>query len=267
MKHYQDLKCKKEDGILWVTLSRPDFANAFSEEMVKSLIQILLEADLDHQIRVVVLTGEGKNFCAGGDIDQMEHKKGMFAGDSNELRERYIGGIQRIPKVMHEISVPVIAMVNGAAIGAGLDLACMCDIRLASDKASFGETFAKLALVPGDGGTYFLPRIIGYARAMEMFLTGKIIGAVEAQNIGLISQHYSHDHLEAEVKKLATQIARNSPIALRMIKKAMIHSKESNLHSHLDLLAAYQGITQRTSDHFESISAFKTRRDPKFDHR
>ena len=146
---YQGLKeieCKQEEQTLWITLNRPENSNAFTSLMIEELVSTLYQADEDNSVRSIVITGKGKHFCAGGDVKDMQNKKGMFAGESNELRERYKRGIQKIPLCMNSLSTPVIAMVNGAAIGAGLDLACMCDLRIAADKAIFGETFAKLAI-------------------------------------------------------------------------------------------------------------------------
>jgi len=128
--------------------------NAITIPMIESLVSVLKFADFDRDIRVIVLTGSGKSFCAGGDIKAMEEKSGMFEGESNELRMRYMHGIQQIPKCIEEISTPIIAMVNGAAIGAGCDLSMMCDLRIGSSESKFGETFTKMGLVPGDGGTF-----------------------------------------------------------------------------------------------------------------
>ena len=144
-------------------------------------------------------------------------------------------------------------MVNGAAIGAGLDLACMCDIRISSDKAKFGETFAKLGLIPGDGGTFYLQRIIGFAKAMELTLTAKIINSTEAERIGLVNSVVGAEDLKDTVQQVVEQINSNAPIALQMAKRAIVHAYKNDLNSNLDLLAAYQGITQRTSDHFEAV--------------
>lgn len=252
-KNSSHLLVKKENYSLWITLNRPESSNAFSSEMISELVDCLYHADSDNDIRVIIITGAGKHFCAGGDVKDMQNKTGMFAGESNELRERYKRGIQQIPLCMNSLSTPVVAMINGAAIGAGLDLACMCDIRVASESAKFGETFAKLGLVPGDGGTYFLQRVVGFAKAMELTLTCEIIDAIEAKEIGLVSSVVGANELRSVVDQLVSKIELNAPIALQMAKRAIVHAYKNDLNSNLDLLNAYQGISQRTSDHFEAV--------------
>lgn len=257
---------KLPNHILKLTLDNPSQSNAITLPMIDSLTKVLKYADFDPEVRVIILTGMGKSFCAGGDIKAMKEKSGMFHGESNELRLRYMHGIQQIPRAMEELSTPVIAMINGPAIGAGLDLACMCDLRLASSEAKFGETFVKLGLVPGDGGTFFLQRIIGYAKAMELTLTGEVIDAHKALSLGLINQVVSVDDLEAATMKMAELISANAPVSVGMAKKAMKISYLHDLATSLDLLASFQGITQRTHDHFEALKAFEEKRKPLFHH-
>ena len=263
-KSYPELLVEADGPLLWVTLNRPGHSNAFSDAMIADLCGVLREADRDEAIRVIILTGAGNSFCAGGDVKAMEERTGMFAGEPDELRRRYIRGIQQIPRTTEALHTPLVAMVNGPAIGAGCDLACMCDIRVGSSHARFGETFAKLALVPGDGGTFFLQRVVGYPRAMELSLTGRIVGADEARDIGLLNHLVAAEALREETEKLAGSIAANSPVAVSMIKRAIRQARTAEIEGHLDLLAAYQGITQRTDDHFEGIRAMKEKRAPKF---
>lgn len=263
-KEFKDIKCKLESSVLWITLNRPEAKNAISIQMIDELCSTLAHADFDNEVRVIVLTGEGSAFCAGGDIKDMKNKEGMFAGESNELKDRYQNGIQRIPRTIEALKTPVIAMVNGAAIGAGCDLSAMCDLRIVSEKAKFGETFSKLALVPGDGGTYFLPRVVGYTKAMEMFLTGKIYNSQEALDMGLANFVVKEDELISKTTEIAQSICNNSPIAVGMTKKALKQNFLNGLESALDLLAAYQGITQRTNDHFEGLKALESRSQASF---
>ena len=157
--------------------------------MIESLVKVLMHGDQDSQIKVMVLYGEGTSFSAGGDIKDMEDRKGMFSGDSNELRLNYIHGIQQIPRTIENLNTPLLAMVNGPAIGAGSDLASMCDLRVGSPNSKFGMTFSKLSLVSGDGGLYFLPRIVGYAKALEMSLTGDVYGGEECFKMGLLNTY------------------------------------------------------------------------------
>jgi len=249
---------------LWVTLKNPDQMNAITIPMIDSLTSVLNHADFDPQIRVVVLTGSGKSFCAGGDIKSMEEKSGMFAGESNELRSRYQHGIQRIPQCFDNLSVPVIALVNGPAIGAGCDLSMMCDLRVGGSKARFAETFTRMGLVPGDGGTFFLQRVIGYAKAMQMFLTAQSFEGKAALDFGLLNFLFEDSELVTETEKLAERIAGLAPVAMALTKKAMRASYLHDLQTSLDMLASFQGIAQRTHDHFEAIHSFKEKRDPNF---
>lgn len=262
---WPDLELKLEaEGLLWVMLNRPEASNAFSDEMITSLVTMLPKADTDSRVRVILFTGSGKNFCAGGDVKAMKDETGMFAGPSEELRRRYQRGIQRIPLAMEALSKPVIAVVNGAAVGAGCDFACMADMRVAGPKAFFAETFAKLGLVPGDGGTYFLPRVIGWPRAMEMFLTGRRVEASEAKQWGMLNV-LSEEGKEVEAaRELALQCASMAPTALQMTKKALRFSQKAELSQALDMLAAFQGITQRTDDHKEAVSALLEKRPARF---
>lgn len=254
----------KKNHQLWVTLNNPDQMNAITTPMIDSLTEVLRQADFDPEIRVVVITGKGKNFCAGGDIKAMEEKSGMFAGESNELRSRYQHGIQRIPQCIENLSVPVIAMVNGAAVGAGCDLSMMCDMRTGNSKSKFAETFTRMGLVPGDGGTFFLQRVIGYSKAMQMFLTAKSYEGKEALDFGLLSFLFEDSNLESETEKLADTVASLAPVAQKLTKKAMKVSYLHDLQTSLDMLASYQGISQRTSDHFEALKSFKEKRSPRF---
>lgn len=247
------INLKFSNHILWLTLNRPDSSNAFTDEMIDELVSTLYRADEDDNVRAIIVTGSGKHFCAGGDVKAMKDKTQMFAGESNELRQRYKRGIQQIPICMNSLSTPVIAMINGAAIGAGLDFACMCDIRISSNRAKFGETFTKLGLIPGDGGTYFLQRVVGFAKAMELTLTADVIDASEAKAIGLVSSLYEAEALKEATETLALKVISNAPIATQMAKRALVHAYNSDLQSNLDLLSAYQGITQRSSDHFSAL--------------
>lgn len=261
---FPHLQVQQQDTLLWLTLNNPEQSNAISLEMVDSLTHVLKHADFDSHVRVIIIKGEGVSFCAGGDVKAMQNKTGMFAGESNELRMRYIHGIQQIPKVIEELSKPLIAMVNGPAIGAGCDLAMMCDVRLGTEKSKFGETFVKLGLVPGDGGTFFLQRVIGFSKAMQMSLTGDLVAGEEAHRWGLLNYFVSETELENETRKVAMKIAGNAPVAVQMTKKAMKMAYMNDLQTILDLSAAYQGITQRTEDHFIALRAMKEKKSPDF---
>ena len=258
------VRIEKLNHELWVTLNNPSTSNSINYEMIERLVSALSNAETDPDIRVVVITGEGKNFCSGGDLNRMKNKEEMFAGESEELRRRYEQGIQRISRSMENFSKPLIAMVNGAAAGAGCDLACMCDIRIGTQETKFLESFVKIGLVPGDGGTFFLQRVVGYARAMEMTLTGRTVHAEEALQIGLLNKICDAAELKSETRKMVSLIYANAPIAVQLSKKAIKISQRTDLQTSLEVLAAFQGITQRTADHFEALSAIHEKRMPKF---
>jgi enoyl-CoA hydratase/carnithine racemase len=191
----------------------------------------------------------------------MQNQSGMFAGDSYQLLWNYQQGIQRISRLMESLPMPILAVVEGAAVGAGCDLACMADMRLAGPKASFQESFARLNLVPGDGGTFFLPRVIGYARAMEMMLTAKVVDAEMAKSWGLVSEVHTQADLENAVNKTAQQICSLGAPALRLTKLAMKSLWSSqNLDRHLELLAAFQGLSQRMPEHQQLLNQMLAKR-------
>jgi enoyl-CoA hydratase/carnithine racemase len=262
--HFDDLLVEKEGYVLNLTLNNPSKANAITTKMIDSLVTVLDYADEDDDIRCILLTGAGKFFCAGGDLDAMENKSGMFAGEPDELRRRYRRGIQRIPKAIESLKTPIVALVNGAAIGAGCDLSMMCDLRVATEFSKFGETFSKLSLVPGDGGTFFLQRVVGYSKAMEMFLTGDIYQGDQVLSMGLANFYKDHKDSLDFTKELCKKISSNGPIAISMTKTALKSGRTSGLTEQLELLSAFQGITQRSDDHFEAVSAFKEKRSPEF---
>ncbi len=266
-QQFKDLNVRLENNILTIGLDNQQYSNAFSDDMISSLIAVLDFANYAPEVRVIILTGEGKNFCAGGDIKAMQTKSGMFAGNSYELRERYAAGIQRIPLAIESLKKPIIAMVNGAAIGAGCDLAAMCDLRLCDHQSRFGETFSKLALVPGDGGPFFLARVIGYTKAMEMYLTGDLYSAQQALDMGLVYKVSKNGELLKDTMDLASKISKNSPVAIEFTKMAMKRALKDELQSHLNFVSLAQGITQRSEDHFSAIDSLINKKEAKFERR
>lgn len=232
--------------------------------MVTSLIEALDDLEADDTVRVVAITGSGSAFSAGGDLKRMLAHDGMFEGDATRLRSRYTRGIQGIPRRFARFDKPVIAAVNGAAIGAGLDLACMCDIRVAAERAKLGSTFVKVGLVPGDGGAYLLARTIGFPKALEMVLTGRVVDAHEALSMGLVHAVVAGDALRDAVRERASALAALPPIAVRLAKSAAYRSWDAPLDTALELAATYQGIAQNTADHDEAVRAFLDKREPRF---
>ncbi len=261
-----DVRYATDGHIATITLDRPDARNAYSEAMVDDLITAFDAAERDAQIRCIVLTGEGKAFSAGGDLKRMAADEGMFEGDDAvSLRRSYIMGIQRVPQRLARVDKPIVAAINGAAIGAGLDLACMCDLRVASQKAKLGSTFVKVGLVPGDGGAFFLARTIGFPRALELMLTGRVIDAERALAIGLVHEVVPPEEVVPRAIALAKEIAANAPLAVQLTKRAAYRSWETDLQTALELAASYQGVVQRTDDHREGVSAILERRTPAFE--
>ncbi|OCB13869.1 enoyl-CoA hydratase [Mycolicibacterium porcinum] len=248
------------DGSVQVwTIDLPDVGNAITgADVIEAFESGVDKANRDNTIRAVVLTGAGKIFSAGGNVKEMADRQGMFGLDAIDQRRAYIDGIQRIPRALGRLEVPLIAAVNGAAIGAGCDLAMMCDIRIASERASFAESFVQLGLIPGDGGTWFLPRAIGYARAAELTFTGERIDATTALEWGLVSRVVPHDELLSEARTLADRIAVNPPHALRMAKRLLQESTTGTLESTLSMAAAMQPLAHHDTEHGQRISKWRT---------
>jgi len=256
----------RDGAIVTLTLNLPDKRNPVSEpEMVEALVDALEAADRDIGVRAVILTGAGSAFSSGGDLRAMQSGTGLRAALPAETRRRYRAGIQRLPLLFHALEVPVIAAVNGPAIGAGLDLACMCDIRIAADTAVFAESFVRLGIVPGDGGAWLLPRIIGFSRATELALTGETVGAAEALAMGLVSRVVPGDALLDAARAVAAKIAANPPQAVRMTKRLLREGQTATLPALLDLSAAMQALAHATADHDEAVDAFLAKRTPRFE--
>lgn len=247
------------------TLNRPDSRNPISDDdMVAAIVDAVDAANANPEVRVVILTGAGKAFSAGGDVKKMRDRAGMFGGKPHQIRNGYRYGIQQIPLALHRLDVPLIAAVNGPAVGAGCDLTAMADMRIASETAWFAESFVKLGIIPGDGGAWFLPRLVGPARAAEMTLTGDRVDAKTALEWGLVSRVVAPEDLMAEARALADRVAVNPPHAVRMAKKLLRESDGSSLSSLLELSAAMQPLAHHAPDHEEAIEAFLDKRDPHF---
>ncbi|KQX18594.1 MULTISPECIES: crotonase/enoyl-CoA hydratase family protein [unclassified Sphingomonas] len=256
---------EQRDGIVTLTLNRPDQRNPISDsDMIEALLAAIARLDADEAARVAILTGAGAAFCSGGNVKKM----GMAGGVNDPLpartRRNYRTGIQRLPAAFAAMEIPVIAAVNGPAIGAGCDLACMCDLRIAGSSARFVEAFVKLGLIAGDGGAWLLPRTIGFAKAAEMALTGDPVGAEDALAIGLVSRVVPDADLMDEARKLAMRIACNPPFAVRMTKRLLWQSREASLDHSLEMAAAMQALGHATRDHVEAIDALQQKRAPLF---
>ena len=241
------------------TIDQPDAGNAITgEDFITAFESAVEQANADLGVRVVILTGAGKIFSAGGNVKEMADRDGMFGLDPIDQRRAYVGGIQRLPRALARLEVPVIAAVNGAAIGAGCDLAMMCDLRIASERALFAESFVQIGLIPGDGGTWFLPRAIGYERAAEMTFTGDRVDADTALAWGMVSRVVPHDELLASAHDLAERIAKNPAHAVRMAKRLMLESRTGPLESTLGMAAAMQPLAHQDPDHHQRISRWRS---------
>jgi enoyl-CoA hydratase/carnithine racemase len=252
-------------GIVTLTLNRPDLRNPISDmPMVEALLAALERLENDPAARVAILTGAGKGFSSGGNIQEMKAGGSLNAGSPVKTRAGYKRGIQRLPLAFAALEVPVIAAVNGAAIGAGCDLACMCDLRIAGESARFAESFVKLGLIAGDGGSWLLPRVIGWSKAAEMALTGDMIDAQEALACGLVSRVVPDAELMDAARALARRVAANPSHAVRMTKRLLWEGRRSDLASLLEMAAAMQATAHTTSDHAEAVDAFLEKRAPRF---
>jgi enoyl-CoA hydratase/carnithine racemase len=248
---------RERDGhVITLTLNRPEQGNVISsQEMIAALEGALAAINVDESVRAVILTGAGRAFSAGGDVKEMVSPEGLHFQPPYASRRWYRTGIQRIPEAIYDLEVPLIAAVNGYAVGAGNDLACMCDIRLAAESARFATGFTRVGLIPGDGGAFFLSRVVGYARAAEMVFTGEMLDANQALAIGLVSRVVPDDQLLAEARLLAHKIAAHPPHALRLSKRLLREAQHASLDLVLELSANMQAIAHSTQDHFEAVSA------------
>ncbi|KQB54351.1 enoyl-CoA hydratase [Pseudomonas endophytica] len=246
-----------EDGIVTLTLCAPDQHNALTHQaQFDAFTQVCARINRDPQVKVVILTGAGKSFCAGGNVKDMKARAGLFAGDPYQLRDGYRHGIQQIPLAVYHLEVPTIAAVNGAAIGAGCDLALMCDIRIASEHARFAESFVRLGIVPGDGGAWLLPRALNnLSRAYELSFTGETVSAQQALEYGLVSRVVAADDLLLAAQALAARIAANPGHALRLTKKLLREGQHTRLEPLLELSAAYQALAHHTEAHQAIVQA------------
>ncbi len=248
-----------------LTLNMPEARNPITDrDVCTALINVMQQINDDHSVRVAILTGAGKGFSSGGNLKHMRDREGIFAGDAIGVKDGYRSGIQRMAMAVWECEVPLIAAVNGPAYGAGCDLACMCDIRIASSRAVFAENFVNVGIIPGDGGSWLLPRQIGLSRAAEMTFTADPIDAETARDWGLVSRVVAPDDLLPAAEELAARIARNPPRQLRMAKRLMREGQTAGLPQVLQLAAAYQGASHQTNDHMEAVDALLKRREGVF---
>lgn len=256
---------EKREHIVTLTINRPDSRNPLGEDGDGELFADAAERiNSDRDVRCAILTGAGKAFSAGGNLKAMKERAGTFAGSGVSIRDRYRSGIHRLVRAVWGIEVPVIAAVNGPAIGLGNDVACLADMRIAADGAIFGATFLKVGLVPGDGGAWILPRTIGMARAAELFFTGDTIDAPTALAWGLVSRVVPAARLMDESRALAERVCRQPPDVLRMTKRLMREGQGTSFDTIMEMSAAMQSLAHLTRDHGEAVAAFFEKRAPDF---
>jgi len=259
---FEHLIYNVDNLIATITLNRPETLNALTPSMRQSFEAALELAENDDSVRVIVITGAGKGFCSGGDVKAMnEARKSRKA---SVLDDKIDPIRDRIVLALRDSTKPIIAAVNGAAAGAGMNIALACDIRIASNTAKFGETFAKRGLHPDWGGTYFLPRIVGMAKACELIWSGKMIQASEALELGIVSQLATPEALMTATLEMANSFAAGPPIAIRMAKRAMYRSMDSTLREALEFETYAQNTCSATLDAKEGIAAFVEKREPVF---
>jgi enoyl-CoA hydratase/carnithine racemase len=259
---YKCLLYDIQDGIATLTLNRPERLNALGDTLREDLYDAIIRASDDPEVRVIILTGAGRGFCAGGDVKAMHEAKEGNKG--RPLLDKVAPLRDKTVLAMRDAPQPIIAAVNGPAAGAGMNLALACDIRLASTTARFGETFVKRGLHVDWGGTYFLPRLVGMAKACELIFTGGIIDAVEALALGLVSKVVPPDQLLPTTLELAHAIAAGPPIAIRLAKRALYHNQAVDLQAAMEFETFAQNICSETEDAKEGIRAFVEKRPPRF---
>ena len=257
-----ELTYEVKDKIATITLNRPDKLNAFTADMIDLWQKALADAQADDSVNVVIVTGAGRAFCSGGDVGRM--RRDGEAPQALDGKNGLWEGVHRVPKQLEQMDKPVIAMVNGLAVGAGMGMCVMCDVRIAAESARFSTGYVKVGLVPGDGDTFFLPRLVGPAKALELLWTADFLEAPEAHRLGIVQRVVPDAELKEQTYALARQIADGPQIPIRMIKRLVYQSLKLDLRTHLDLVSSHMSIVRQTADHAEGVAAFKEKRAPKF---
>jgi len=247
---FADILYQVEAPLATITLNRPEIKNAFTLPMLESMGRALRQATDDPLVKVIIVTGAGGSFCSGGNV------KDMAAGrlQSWEMKRYLWEHVQRIPLLLEDVDKPVIAAIDGVAFGGGFDLALACDFRFAADRAAFCSTFVRIGLAPGDGGAYFLPRMLGRSKALDILLTGRVIRMSEASDLGLVDRVVAAELLLSEVHKYAGEIAQWSLPAIRAIKRAVNQGKESDLRSHMDYVSSQLALLSEMPEHLEAVN-------------
>ncbi len=266
---FETIIYEKQDGVAVITLNRPERMNAFNDTMIAEWAQCLNEARTDGDVRVVVVTGAGRGFCSGADlrsgsgvaeVASSDVQTVSAAGQRNWLRD----GVQAVPRAVALLDKPYIGAINGAAVGAGMDMASQCDMRIASEAARFGMTYARVGLIPGDGGCWYLPRIVGLPKALELIWTTDIIDAQEALRIGYVNKVVPADKLMEETMALAHRLVEGPAVAMQLAKRLVYRGLDSTFLESLEQAAHAMAIAQSAEDAREGPRAFSENRQPKF---
>ena len=260
------VRYERDGAIVTLTLNRPDTRNAIATHQdCEDFVVAVERAQDDAGVSCVILTGAGSAFSAGGNLKAMKERNGIGPLDAPDAtRANYKRGVQRVARALWECEVPMIAAINGHAIGLGLDLACLCDMRIAAERAKLASSFIKMGIVPGDGGAWILPRAVGLAKAAEMIFTGDTLTASEGLEIGLVSQVLPADELMPAARALAARVVANPAKSLRLAKRLLREGQQQRLSDVLELSAAYQALAHETADHAEAVDAFLEKRSPNF---
>lgn len=258
-----DLEYTVEDGVGTILLNRPHRKNAFTPEMIEQWAGILREARTDPDVRVIVLTGAGDAFCSGVDLSSQSDNSNKRPTPL-ERKQHLTDEIHQIPLALEDLDKPVIAAINGVAVGAGLGMALMCDMRIIARSARLSEGYIRVGLVPGDGDCYYLPRLVGPAKALELLLTGDFIDAEEAGRLGIANQVVDDADFPGAVRTLARKLADAPPVAVRAIKRAVYQSARSDLRTSLDLISSHMAVVTSTQDSAEALAAFREKRPGKY---
>jgi len=263
MSDYREILYAVEEQIATITFNRPEHRNPISAAMLDEVQRAVREAQQDDAVRVLVITGAGRAFCAGGDVKSMA-QVARAGGGALAARQEQVGLIQETQLLLRRFPKVLIAAVNGAAYGAGLDLACAADFRLAADTARFCEVYVRLGLAPGGGGAWLLPRIVGLTNALDMILSGEPIDAPTALAIGLVSRVVPADELPAVTREFARRFALSAPRGVQVAKRAALRGLEMSFEAALDFIRPQIGILRQTEDHQEGLRALRERRPPRF---
>ena len=261
---YSEALLTREGGVATLTLNRPEKLNAFSPQLEDDIRAAIAEVRDDPEVRVLVVTGAGRAFSAGADVKAWDAR--LQAGETPTVVDRWQRNEARhaMPLGLYELPKPVIAAVNGPAVGMGMDIALACDMRIAAESARFGMLYIKRGLVPDEGGAWFLPRIVGAAKAYELILTGDWVFGPEAERIGLVNRCVPDDQLASATQELAQKIAAGPPVAMQFAKRAIRESESVSLRAHFDAIGYYMSVVNATEDVAEGMRAFVERREPVF---